>query len=142
MYNRKWRTSFISPFLCNVLIVVYDCNVQHFRVTMYINDDPITMVLSNEFGEFSCVKCPLDEFVNLLISFNLRDKPLDIPLTEVQKKKKEKKKNLAKQSKMNKMKINQTLHEAKLKEREKSVLLVRNIYEDIEVDKQVSDHEL
>lgn len=50
--NRKWRTSWLSPFGANVMAVLYDCRGEH-NVAFYINGVPTPVV-----GNDQCVLCP------------------------------------------------------------------------------------
>lgn len=64
--DRKWKTSLIAPFGCNIIVVVYDCDCATFRVSIFINEIPLKMVLRNGH---TCVKCPVSAVYRLIRSY-------------------------------------------------------------------------
>lgn len=67
--KRKWKSSFITPLGCNIMVVVYYCGYTMLRVTLYLNEIPIKMVMKNNE---TCTKCPLNEFNEMLDGFNMK----------------------------------------------------------------------
>lgn len=92
MVKRKWKTSPIAPFGCNVMVVVYDCGYTNKKVTIYVNEIPIKMALSN--GE-KCVKCPINDVIDLIKSYNTEEQLTPMTNEEEDKKKKERKERKA-----------------------------------------------
>jgi len=65
MHDRKWRTSFIGPSGCNIMVVLYKCLFETKKVTFYLNEKPLEIELSN--GN-KCQKCPYDDVKQFLES--------------------------------------------------------------------------
>jgi len=73
------------------MAVIYDCGYTKLKVSIYVNEKPIKMVLSN--GD-KCVKCPIDDVIELIKSYKTEE--ILTPMTaedqdEIKKKRKEKK---------------------------------------------------
>lgn len=83
MKDRKWKTSFIVPFGCNIMFIVYDCGFKIFDASMYLNEHAIEFTFEN--GK-KCVKCPLDEIEKLLDSFSLQERPKPLSSVDLEKK--------------------------------------------------------
>lgn len=69
----------MTPIGCNIMVVIYDCGYKIPRVTFYLNENPITMVMND--GN-TCTKCPLNEFKDMLKEFNMKE---HLTLTESMK---------------------------------------------------------
>jgi hypothetical protein len=70
MINRKWRSSLIGNYACNIMIVVYNC--EHIEkaednepqeVSIYLNEKPLEMI-SKEMK--TCTQCPIEGVKNLI----------------------------------------------------------------------------
>lgn len=51
MRNRKWKSSYLSPFASNVMAVLYDCHGAN-KVTFFVNQVPMTV------EKYGCTLCP------------------------------------------------------------------------------------
>lgn len=91
------------PFACNVLLAVYDCGLSSLKVSIYINEIPLEMVLD---GKYRCVKCPMDKVLGLLESFGTDEIPQPKPQSpeDVNKKHAKKLKQNEKQLKLQTLK--------------------------------------
>jgi len=67
--NRKWRSSFIAPSGCNIMVVLYECFYQTMKVSIYLNEIPIEISLNN--GD-KCLKCPYKDVLDLLSELKQR----------------------------------------------------------------------
>lgn len=63
--NRKWKSSFMTPFGCNVMAVRYTCGYKSKKVSIYLNEVAIEMVVNGK----KCTKCPLKAVATFLSSF-------------------------------------------------------------------------
>jgi len=78
MRNRKWRSSLIGNYACNIMVVVYDCeefingqNPISQEVSIFLNESPLEMVFENER---TCTRCPIHDVINLINEL-LKDTP-------------------------------------------------------------------
>lgn len=60
--NRKWKTSFISPMGCNIMVVHYLCNKKTKKISIYLNEVPLEISVDG----LKCTKCPVDPVVQYL----------------------------------------------------------------------------
>lgn len=92
--KRKWKSSFMTPFGCNIMFVVYDCGYKTLKVTFFLNEQPIKMKFDDKYV---CDKCSIHEFIKLLESFKLDEELEEENTIEADEdKKKSKNKKLAK----------------------------------------------
>ncbi|XP_026804501.1 multiple inositol polyphosphate phosphatase 1-like [Rhopalosiphum maidis] len=70
MINRKWRSSFIASYACNIMVVVYNCqhteiaeNKESQEVSIYLNEKPITVIFKEKE---TCTQCPIEDVKNLI----------------------------------------------------------------------------
>lgn len=90
--QRKWKSSFMTPFGCNIVFIVFDCGYKTLKVTFYINEVPVKM---RSDDEYLCEKCSLNQFIKLLKSFELDEDPKEEEPTDADiEAKLRKKKNL------------------------------------------------
>lgn len=65
--DRKWKTSLIFHYGCNIMIVVYDCEApSHQKVSIYLNEVVLHMILKDNT---QCTQCPIAdvmEFIGIL----------------------------------------------------------------------------
>lgn len=91
MRNRKWKSSLIGNYACNIMVVVYDCEDDKYNITeevsIFFNETPLEMVFENER---TCTLCPINDVINLIQEL-LNDKPTEeesIEYDNLQKRKK------------------------------------------------------
>ncbi|XP_060852702.1 multiple inositol polyphosphate phosphatase 1-like [Rhopalosiphum padi] len=58
MRNRKWKTSYLSPFASNLMAVLYECHGVK-KVTFFINEVPMTV------EKYECTLCPWELIENM-----------------------------------------------------------------------------
>ncbi|XP_060852753.1 multiple inositol polyphosphate phosphatase 1-like [Rhopalosiphum padi] len=70
MIKRKWRSSFIGNYACNVMVVVYSCehtenaeNKEPQEVSIYLNEKPLIMISEEKK---TCTQCPIEDVKNLI----------------------------------------------------------------------------
>ncbi|CAH1736209.1 unnamed protein product [Aphis gossypii] len=67
MNNRKWKSSLIGNYACNIMVVVYECENAKYKiseeVSIFLNETPLEMVFENER---TCTQCPIDDVKNLI----------------------------------------------------------------------------
>lgn len=51
MRDRKWKSSYLSPFASNLMAVLYDCHGEK-KVTFFVNEIPMTV------EKYGCTLCP------------------------------------------------------------------------------------
>ncbi|KAE9536821.1 hypothetical protein AGLY_006883 [Aphis glycines] len=84
MSNRKWKSSLLGNYACNIMVVVYECENANYEiseeeeVSIFLNETPLEMVFENEI---TCTQCPIDAVKNLIIQL-LKDTPTDEELKE------------------------------------------------------------
>lgn len=67
MSNRKWKSSIIGSYACNIMVVVYDCEDAKYEiseeVSIFLNEIPLEMVFENER---TCTLCPINDVIHLI----------------------------------------------------------------------------
>ncbi|XP_025191415.1 multiple inositol polyphosphate phosphatase 1-like [Melanaphis sacchari] len=58
MRDRKWKTSYLSPFASNIMAVLYECNGVK-KVTFFINEIPMIV------ERYGCTLCPWELIENM-----------------------------------------------------------------------------
>lgn len=78
MTKRRWRTSFLVPVGCNIIVTIYDCgfitNNYSTKVSIFINEVPLQMQLISNGHVTNCEKCPIDDVISLLNTFNTSER--------------------------------------------------------------------
>ncbi|VVC24780.1 Histidine phosphatase superfamily,Histidine phosphatase superfamily, clade-2,Histidine acid [Cinara cedri] len=57
--GRQWRTSYLSPFASNLMVVLYEC-LDGYKVTFYVNGNPAVV------EQYGCTLCPWQVISNML----------------------------------------------------------------------------
>jgi len=58
MRDRKWKSSYLSPFASNFMAVLYECNGVK-KVTFFVNEVPMTV------EKYGCTLCPWELIENM-----------------------------------------------------------------------------
>lgn len=76
--QRLWRTSFLVPVGCNIIVTIYDCgyitNIYSTKVSIFINEIPLQMQIKNNGHIEYCEKCPINDVINLINTFNTSER--------------------------------------------------------------------
>lgn len=120
----------MTPLGCNIMVVVYDCGYKTLKVSFYLNETPIEMVLDDGQTRKTCTKCPIEDIKNLIDGFKTNEPLHSTSNIASNLQKKEEKEKKLKAQKLEKDNNKIRLDEEKERERQNNALNDREDYQD------------